>query len=42
MNDQHWLSRLREDCNLGQPAVQAALTRLSDHLNTIPSITPKA
>ena len=41
MNDQHWLSRLREESAMQNPDVQAALIRLSDHLNAIPSLVPK-
>jgi hypothetical protein len=40
MNDQHWLSRLRQESALQNPDIQAALARLSDHLNTIPSLSP--
>jgi hypothetical protein len=37
MNDRFWLSLLREEASLQNPAVQAALAHLNDHLETIPT-----
>jgi hypothetical protein len=36
MNDLYWLSRLREEATLQDSQLQDALTRLSDHLTSIP------
>ena len=37
MNDRFWLSLLREETSLQNPSVQAALNRLNDHLEAIPT-----
>jgi hypothetical protein len=37
MNDRFWLSLLRDESSLQNPAVQAALARLTDHLEAIPT-----
>ncbi len=37
MNNRYWLVRLREESSLQIPEIQAALTRLSAHLEAIPS-----
>ena len=37
MNDRFWLSLLHEESSLQNPAVQAALVRLNNHLETIPT-----
>jgi hypothetical protein len=42
MNDRFWLLLLREEPNLQNPAVQAALTRLSQHLDGIPTTSKPA
>jgi hypothetical protein len=39
MNDRFWLTVLRDEASLQQPAVQAALARLSAHLDAIPPST---
>jgi hypothetical protein len=37
MNDRFWLLLLREETSLQGPVIQAALTRLNDHLEAIPT-----
>ena len=39
MNNRFWLTLLREDPNLQNPAVQNALIRLNDHMEAIPTTT---
>jgi hypothetical protein len=39
MNDLYWLIKLREESALQNAAIQAALDKLSAHLDVIPSIT---
>jgi hypothetical protein len=40
MNNRFWLILLREEKQLQQPTVQAALARLAEHLDTIPTNKP--
>jgi hypothetical protein len=39
MNDRYWLIKLRDEPSLQNPAVQAAINHLSDHLNAVPSFS---
>lgn len=41
LNDRYWLAQLQEESALQHPAVRAALTQLSDHLDAIPSTASK-